>query len=310
MNARPKERVLVIKHGALGDFLLSIGPMQAIRRHHPKAHLTLLTRPAYCDLGAASGLFDEILVDDQPGLLNPFALFRLRAMLRQSGAGRVYDLQTSNRTAWYFRLSGPDAPDWSGKAPGCSLRHLYPPDHRMHTVDRQRAQLAIAGLDDVPLADLGFLDGDIDSFGLPDRIALLIPAASAERPAKRWPMERYAELADALMARGLTPVVVGGPDAAEIGRQIAQSAPGAIDVTGRTSLGQLAAFARRSELAVGNDTGPTHLISLVGCPTLAVFGADSTPEKTGPVGLGSKIVQSADLAELETRDVLAALDVA
>lgn len=304
MTGWSKARVLVIKHGALGDFLLSIGPMQAIRQHHPEARLTLLTRPAFRDLGAATGLFDEILTDDQPSLMNPLGLLRLRSVLRRSGADRVYDLQTSNRTAWYFRLCGPDAPDWSGKVAGSSLRHRYPADHRMHTLERQRDQLGIAGIHDVPLADLAFLEGDIDGFGLPDRIAILIPAASPDRPAKIWPSDRFAELARSLITRGLCPVVVGGTDATGIARLILEGAPGTIELTGRTSFGQLAALARRAEFAVGNDTGPTHLISLAGCPTLALFGADSIPEKTGPVGPGAQVVQAESLEQITVADVL------
>ena len=58
-----RPRILVIKLGALGDFLMALGPMQAIRRHHPQAELVLLTRPPYRELGAASGLFSEIWID-------------------------------------------------------------------------------------------------------------------------------------------------------------------------------------------------------------------------------------------------------
>ncbi|MCR9178157.1 MAG: glycosyltransferase family 9 protein [Alphaproteobacteria bacterium] len=307
MTERPKARVLVIKHGALGDFLLSIGPMQAIRRHHPEARLTLLTRPAYRELGEATGLFDDVLADDQPGLANPLGLLRLRSVMRRTGADRIYDLQTSGRTGWYFRLCGPGAPEWSGKVAGSSHRHVYPGDHRMHTIARQRDQLAIAGLQEVPLADLAFLDGDIDGFDLPERIAILIPAASPERPAKCWPPERYAALATALIARGLSPVAVGGTDAAGSARRIVEAAPGTIDLTGRTSLGQLAALARKAEWAVGNDTGPTHLISLAGCPTLALFGGDSDPDKTGPVGPHARAVQAEALEQIAVADVLAAM---
>ena len=80
----------------------------------------------------------------------------------------------------------------------------------MHSIDRQRAQLAVAGIAQVPLPDLGFLDGELDGFGLPDRFALLIPGSSPERPGKRWPAGRYGELAVHLAARGVTAAVVGG----------------------------------------------------------------------------------------------------
>jgi ADP-heptose:LPS heptosyltransferase len=305
-----RDRVLVIKHGALGDFLLSLGPMQAIRAHHPDAVLTLLTREAYRGLGEASGLFDQVLIDALPDLFDLTGLSALRAMLLTHGRERVYDLQTSSRTAWAYRLCWPSAPEWSGKVAGCSLRHVYPPDHRMHTVERQRQQLAIAGIQSVPPADLSFLRDEIAGFAVPNESALLIPGASITRPAKLWPTDRYAMLAQRLLARGVTPVVIGGPDAAEIGRTIADAAPGSLDLTGRTSLGQLAELARAARFAVGNDTGPSHLANLAGCPTLMLFGADSMPEKTGPVGPGARVLRRDDLAELGVDEVLADLDAA
>ena len=58
----------------------------------------------------------------------------------------------------------------------------------------------------------------------------------------------------------------------------------ALDLTGRTELGHLAALARRCALVVGNDTGPTHLMALAGAPTLTLFSADSDAQRTGPRG--------------------------
>jgi len=303
----PRPRILVIKLGALGDFLMALGPMQAIRRHHPDAELVLLTRPAYRALGVATGLFQEIWLDPAPRW-NPVAWLRWRARLRAGGFARVYDLQTSDRTAGYFRLfrSG-RAPEWSGKVAGGSHRHVYPADHRMHSIDRQRAQLAVAGIPDVPLPDLSFLDGDVVGFGLPERFALLIPGSSPERPGKRWPARCYGELAAHLAARGVTPVVAGGTAEAVEARAIAAVEPSTVDLTGRTDLGQLAALARRADVAIGNDTGPTHLAALAGCPTVALFSAASDPAKTAPRGSDVRDLHAASLADLPVAQVVAAL---
>ncbi|MEQ9331663.1 glycosyltransferase family 9 protein [Thalassobaculum sp.] len=304
----PRPRILVIKLGALGDFLMALGPMQAIRRHHPDADLVLLTRPAYRGLGEATGLFQEVWIDPAPRW-SPVAWLRWRARLRAAGFARVYDLQTSDRTAGYFRLFRRDrTPEWSGKVDGASHRHVYPADHRLHSIDRQRAQLAVAGIAEVPLPDLGFLDGDLAGFGLPARFALLIPGSSPERPGKRWPADRYGELAAQLAARGVTPVVVGGPAEAAEAAAIRAAEPSALDLTGRTDLGQLAALARRAAVAVGNDTGPTHLAALAGCPTVALFSAASDPAKTAPRGAAVRELYAAALAGLPVAPVLAAIE--
>jgi len=301
------DRILVINLGALGDFLLALGPMQAIRRHHAGAKITLLTRPAYHALAAASGLFDAIHLDPTPRL-NPFAWLALRRWLLGTGFRRVYDLQTSDRTAGYFRLFWPGPwPEWSGKVAGCSHRHLYAEPNTLHTVDRQRAQLALAGIEDVPLADLGFLDAPVEHLVPNGRLALLIPGASATRPVKRWPAERYGALAQRLAAEGLTPLVIGGPDAAAAAAVITRIEPSAVDLIGRTDHGQLAALTRRATMAIGNDTGPTHLAALAGCPTLALFSADSDPERTAPRGPSVALLQRDDLADLTVDTVMEAL---
>ena len=62
----PRPRILVIKLGALGDFLMALGPMQAIRRQHPDAELVLLTREPYRQLGRSTGLFAQVWVDPAP----------------------------------------------------------------------------------------------------------------------------------------------------------------------------------------------------------------------------------------------------
>lgn len=303
--ARP--RILVIKLGALGDFLMALGPMQAIRRHHPDAALVLLTRAPYRELGAATGLFAEVWVDPAPRW-NPLAWLRWRARLRGAGFVRVYDLQTSDRSAGYFRLFARGrAPQWSGKVDGASHRHVYPADHRMHSIDRQRAQLAVAGIAEVPLPDLGFLDGDLSAFGLPERFALLIPGSSPERPEKRWPVGRYGALAAQLAAQGIAPVVIGGPGEAALAAAIRAVAPAALDLIGRTGLGQVAALARRAAVAVGNDTGPTHLAALAGCPTVALFSAASDPAKTAPRGAVVRELHAAVLDELPVEPVLGAV---
>ena len=277
-------RILVIKLGALGDFLFAIGPMQAIRRHHRDAELVLLTRPAYRPLAVASELFDEIWDDPTPRL-NPFAWLAFAGRLRGGRFQRVYDLQTSDRSATYFRLFWPGpAPEWSGKVAGASHRHVYPEPNTAHTVDRQRAQLALAGIDDVPLADLSFLDGDVSALAPDGAFAILVPGASPGRPAKRWPAETYAALAGRLARRGVIPVVVGGRVEAEVAAVVRRIEPTTVDLTGRTDLGHLAALARRCSLVVGNDTGPTHLMALAGARTLTLFSADSDAQRTGPRG--------------------------
>jgi len=302
-----RPRILVIKHGALGDFVLALGPMQAIRGHHLDAEIVLLTTPPFAELAGASGCFDEIWLDERAPLWRLDKLAVLRRRLRGGRFARVYDLQTSQRSSAYFRLfPGGARPQWSGIARGASHRHANPDRVRLHTVERQAEQLRIAGIDFVPRPDVSFLQSDIERFALPGNFALLVPGGSAHRSAKRWPEANYAELADRLAEAGIAPVLLGGAaEAAELDRIAMAAAAG--NLCGRTSFADIASLARRARLAVGNDTGPMHLIAAAGCRTVVLFSEASDPKLCAPVGRQVTVLRRGPLADLTVDEVMAAL---
>ncbi len=295
--------ILVIRHGALGDFVLSFGPFSAIRSHHAGQHVTLLTTAPFAPLARRSPWFDDVIVDDRPEWWNVPGLLHLRRRL--SGYCRVYDLQTSRRSSTYFRLAG--RPAWSGVARGASLPHANPDRDRMHTRERQREQLEMAGIRQFPQPDLSWLAAAPPD--APDRFALLVPGAAPHRPAKRWPAERFGHLARVLHERGLVAVVVGSASEKALARTILADTPG-LDLTGRTDLPALGALAARAALAVGNDTGPMHLAAAMGAPSLVLFSAESDPALTAPRtpdGGWATVLREPNLADLTLDRVAAAI---
>jgi ADP-heptose:LPS heptosyltransferase len=307
-DAAPRRRILVIKLGAIGDFVQAMAPAAAIRAFHRAAKITLLTGPLCAELGRGAPYFDEVWVDDRPGLTRPLALWRLRRRLKSAGFERVYDLQTSDRSSWYFHLMGPGArPEWSGIARGASHRHTNPNRDHMHTLDRQAEQLRMAGIPAVPPVDLAWAAPGLNRFALPDGYLLLVPGGSAHRPAKRWPVANYAALARRAAAAGVTPVIIGGPDEAALGAAILALCPLAHDLTGKTGFGDLVALGARAVHAVGNDTGPMHLVVAGGAPATILYSAASNPALTAPRGACVTILRRADLATLGVEDVAATL---
>jgi len=289
-------RILVIKLAALGDFVQAFGPFAAIRAHHPGARITLLTTRPFAELARRSPWFDEVWEDGRPRNMDLRANLALARHLRAARFDRVYDLQTSSRSSRYRWFTG-GAPEWSGIARGASHPHANPDRDNMHTVERQRDQLRMAGITDFPAPDLSWLDADLSAFALPPRFALLIPGASPTRPGKRWP--GFPALAPQL---GMPVVVAGGPAETPLADEIRATAPDALDLTGRTSLFELAAIARRAALAVGNDTGPTHLAAIA-CPTLALFGGESDPALCAPRGPVVDVLRHDPLAGLPPEQV-------
>ena len=297
-------RILVIKLGALGDFVQALGPMAAIRQHHAGDRITLLTTPPFKALAEASPYADEVWLDERPGLADPGGMLRLRRKLRAAGFARVYDLQTSDRSSWYYRLMGPGKrPEWSGIARGASHPHADPERDRLHTIDRQRDQLAAAGIPLVPPPDLGWAKAEIGHLGLAAPYAVLVPGASAHRPEKRWPADRFAEIARRYAASGLQPVVVGGPGEAGLGEAIRRHEEAALDLAGRTSLLELAQIGRGAVAALGNDTGPMHLLAAVGTPVTVLYSAASDPLLTQPRGRSVHVLSRPHLADLTAGEV-------
>ncbi len=301
------DNLLVIKLGALGDFVQALGPLQAIRRHHPEARITLLTTSLYVPLAEASGYVDAVWVDDRPPALALGRHWAFRRKLIDAGFSRVYDLQTSDRSGWYFRLMTGAQPEWSGIAGGCSHPHANPARDHMHTVDRQAEQLAAAGIASVPAPDLTWFDAPIGALGVSGRFVLLAPGGAAHRPAKRWPEDRYAVLARRLATQGLQPVIVGGPEDEAAAGAIQRECPDVHSLIGRTSLLELGGLARRAVAAVGNDTGPMHIAAAVGCRSVVLFSNASDPALCAQRGRDVTILRRPSLDGLHVDEVEAAL---
>lgn len=307
--ARPgHQRILVIKLGALGDFVQAMGPAAAIRAHHRDAAITLLTTPPFAELARRAPYFDDVWIDERPSLFAPRGLLALRARLRAAGFARVYDLQTSSRSSAYFHLLGPRGrPEWSGIARGASHPHDNGRRDSMHTMERQAEQLRHAGIASVPLPDLSWAATDVGRFAPPERFVLLVPGGAAHRPAKRWPIERYGELAMRIVASHIVPLIIGGRQEGELAAAIVARCPAARDLTGQTGFGDIVGLGRLALRAVGNDTGPMHLMVAAGCSATVLFSAASDPALTAPRGADVVILRRPHLVDLAVAEVAATL---
>jgi ADP-heptose:LPS heptosyltransferase len=286
-----------------------MGPAAAIRRHHGDAEITLLTTGPFAELARAAPYFDRVWIDGRPSLAHPFALARLRRRLRTGGFERVYDLQTSDRSSFYFHLMGPGKrPEWSGIARGASHPHANANRDFLHTLDRQADQLKSAGIETVPAPDLMWAASDLGRFDLPARFMALVPGGAPHRPEKRWPVGHYGELARIAAAAGVAPVVIGGAAEAGLGAAIRQGTPSALDLTGRTSFGDVVAIGARAVHAVGNDTGPMHLLVAGGASATILYSAASDPALTAPRGRVT-ILRRDRLDDLTVAEVAATLPV-
>ena len=310
-------KVLVIKLGALGDFIQSLAAARMIRDYHFGARITLLTTEPFKDFARACPYFDVVESDGRPR--DPQEVARLLARIRAARYDAVYDLQTSGRTSNYYLGLRPWPPRWSGIAPGCSHPQTNPERESMHTLDRLADQLHAAGLGPAegfpigaaPLPDLSWIRTALRDppslkpayFGIGGPYVLMIPGASAHRPEKRWPAERYGELARRIAAKGIVPVVIGANDEREAGTVVARMEPRAKNLVTRTNLFQIASLASQANASVGNDTGPMHIAAAAGSPCVVLFSAESNPAKVAPRGRSAVLALTApSLADLPVDD--------
>ncbi len=301
---RARQNILIVKLGAFGNIILSLAAFAALRKHHARDRISVLTQETYAEWLRTFPYFDEVLVDPRPAWWDLPTARRLSGLLTNGDFDRVYDLQTSARSSRYFSLfPARNRPEWSGIAFGCSHPDRDPRRNVLHDTVRQAGQLRQAGIFEMPPADLSWCSGDIARFNLPGDLALLVPGSSADRLGKRWPAARYQSLVQRLAERGIASVIVGS--GAEQG--LAAHIPAAIDLIGQTGFGDLCDLARAAKFAVGNDTGPMHLIAAAGCSSITLFSKDSNPTQCAPVGRWTRILRQPNLADLPVEAVLGEL---
>ena len=319
-GAKAKD-VLVIKLSALGDFVLALGAMRAVREFHPSARITLLTTPPFEEFAKVCPYVDAVETDGRPEGLKPTATLIQR--IKRAKYDIIYDFQTSGRTKNYFTalMRGGKAPLWSGHHEKCAFFHDNPARAAMHTIDRLAEQLEVAGVApsgrwlgrNAPVPDLGWVRPKLGNtprlnpayFALTPPYMLLIPGASEHREAKRWPVENYAALAKRIADAGIQPAIIGGKAEGQIAQEIVRREPRVKSLVTRTDLFQIVTLAETAVFVVGNDTGPMHMATLAGAPGIALFATtESNPDHSAPRGPKPVIVNAAPtLQELSVDDV-------
>lgn len=317
-NAR---KVLVIKLSALGDFVLALGAMKAVRELHPSARITLLTTPFFKEFAELCPYVDDVETDGRPDSVKGNASLIQR--LRKANYDIIYDFQTSGRTKNYFSALSRTgkAPLWSGHHEKAAFFHDNPERGTMHSVDRLAEQLEVAGVApdgrwvgaSAPKPDLSWVRPKLRDaprlqpayFAIEPPYMLLIPGASEHREAKRWPAENFAGLAKRIADAGVTPVIIGGKAEGPLAHQIVRLEPRAKSLVTRTDLFQIVTLAEKALFVVGNDTGPMHMAAIAGAPGVALFAlTESNPDHAAPRGANTIIINSAPtLSELSVDDV-------
>ena len=312
------ERILLVRLSAIGDVLQCLHALAALRAARPGASIHWLVEDRCASILQGHPHLDGVVVFARSAFrrevrrpwLWPAAIARILRLRRELRALRPtvsVELQGNLKGALLARLAG--APRRIGLAPGqggkekshrFATEHVRLPAPPVHRADRARALLAPLGVgaaapppEVAGVAAAGpWAEESLRALGLkPGRYAVFHPGVSGFGDFKRWPPERYADLARRLRDdRGLPVLLTAGPGEEALADEVAAASGGAARRAPPTrSLAELGALLARAAVVVGADTGPVHLAAVLGVPTVALFGPKD-PAVYAPKGRGVRVV--------------------
>jgi heptosyltransferase-2 len=293
------ERVLVKQVNWLGDLVMSLPALRAVRRAFPHARLSVLIKAELAPFFDGAGWLDEVIPYRLGRSLGGLADRRhVVAEIRSRRFDLAIVFPRSFESAFWTALARvPRRVGFSADGRGLMLTHKTPRpaalfrSHQVYDylyllrntlgIEGDRTDIAPDVHDPHRAAMRQWLGTNRRSAG--PLIALAVAAAYG--PAKEWPVARYAALVDRLAERyGAECVLVGAPNERPRCEMVAStSRHGALIAAGQTSVGEAVALLAQCDGFAGNDSGAMHIAGALGIPTVGIF-ASTNPQRTGPLG--------------------------
>jgi heptosyltransferase I len=270
-------RLLVIKLSSLGDVVHTLPLIEALRRGlGPDIQLAWAVRKAFAPLVQANPHLNAVHILEEKSLGATLAFGKL---LKQQHFDTVLDPQGLLVSGLLAALSG--APRRIGLDKNREGNKLFLTEARVASTHRAHQVEKLAGFcDALEIPRLAPRRQDYLAGAAPREKNWVGCIIGASTPDKTWPQERWKALIAQLEARGLQPVLLGGPGAeAEAAAQLAT--PACLNLAGKTKLPELAQTLARCAVVIGADTGPLHLAVAVATPVIGLYGV-TDPVKTGP----------------------------
>jgi len=303
------KNILIIKPSSLGDIVLALPALSALRRSFPDAKISWLIRSEFIPLLENHPHLTEIIPFNRRFLgkawFHPLAFGSLISLiwrLRRGKFDAVFDFQGLLRTASLAWLSG--CKKRFGMANARELAHIFYTNKVqqnlkcVHLIDYYLKIIQAAGVTDLCVQFILPQQQDaadsanrlLARFGITPGNYVIFATGSAHRD-KCWPIERFADLADKISSQFHLSIVATGVESEKsfIDRLETIASVPIANFAGLNSLRELIAILRFARLVVSNDTGPGHIAAALGTPVVMIFGR-SNPARVAPYGRKNCVV--------------------
>ena len=286
------KKILIIKHGALGDLIQADGIIKSIRYEHKNAKLVLLTSKKFVKLMSMCPYIDDQLIDNRSSFFNILSQMNLYKNVKKYKFDIIYDLQNSQRTYIY-------------------RKYLFKKIKWVTTDRKDHPISGLRGLEEmlreyfvnsknIFRPDISWLATDTKNIIKKNKILskyiVLLPGSSKKNPLKRWPY--FVDLAKLLISKGYEVITILGPEELEMNR----SFPG--HILKNLDWSQLTGIIKNSLFVVGNDSGPSHIASCLNNKGLALFGPSTSAIRSELKRGKFEILKVNNLADLTADEVL------
>jgi len=301
------KRILIVRTDRIGDVLLSTPAIKALRDANPNAYIAMMVAPSARDIAEGNPYLDEVLIYDKDGRHKTWIeSVRFARILKKKKFDLVLILHPTNRVHLVTFFAGIPRRVGYDRKMGFLLT-----DRLSHTKQLGEKHELEYTLDIVRYLGIEPKDKDLfmplspesedwaDEFfakeGIREGDRLLAVHPGASCPSKIWPSERFAETADKLADKyRLKIILISGPkDIHPVQGVIKNLRHPAINLSGKTSISQLASVLKRCQLLISNDSGPVHIASGVGTPVISIFGRNQrglSPRRWGPRGIKDRVL--------------------
>ena len=266
MSQLNPKKILLIKHGSLGDIVFALEPILAIRNKFNNSVINLVTEEKFVSFFKKIKMFDQFLVDNRGGILSTLSLI---IKIISGKYDLIIDLQNSKRTNFYhFFIKIFSRSRINGSRSFVHDRYIAPPQGKESPTQGLFNQLKLLDINLIE-TDFSWLLSDTEDQSVANKeVVLVIPGVSKSGHAKQWSPNKYQQLCSFLESKGYYVCLVGTKHDAKSSRPILDHCKNIINLIDKSPPEIIYTLASKSKLIITNDTGPGHIAALSKVNTL------------------------------------------